>query len=226
MAEKISSPFPPPNLPFDGPDGMPNRIWVEFLMRMFKRTGGSTGGDGQLTFGDVIGLEADIAQPVDMAAQVAELGIALQQAFAAISAVRDAVPAFGEVSAARGIDQLFPDVVGVPSNPGLLPEQMIMGAPRAMPDALTELVFPSVSATSSAQAPASVTPGSSPYKYTATSRQALHIAGGTVTALSYARGATTLAITVSAGGQLIELNAGDAMVITYSSAPTLTVMQR
>ncbi|MNY77030.1 hypothetical protein D3C86_2168060 [compost metagenome] len=62
--------------------------------------------------------------------------------------------------------------------------------------------------------------------FTATSRMSLHVAGGTVSAISFKRGTTTLGLAVQAAGQLIPLNPGDQAVITYTVAPTLTFVSR
>lgn len=75
-----------------------------------------------------------------------------------------------------------------------------------------------------ATTPVSVT--ASPMTYTATDRVSIHLFGGTVTGLSFKRGATTLALATSSAGQMIHLNPGDQLVITYSSAPTVTEVPR
>lgn len=93
-------------------------------------------------------------------------------------------------------------------------------------DQLSEMVFPSSGGTSGAEAMRGTAPGPSPFKYTATARQALHITGGSITAISYARGPIVLALGLVTGGQLLELNAGDAVTITYLTTPTLTVIPR
>lgn len=93
-------------------------------------------------------------------------------------------------------------------------------------DVLSEMLFAPLPDQGGAQGPRSVTPGSSPFKYTATFRQALHVTGGSVTAISYSRGPLLLALGILTGGQLIELNAGDAVTITYLTTPTLTVIPR
>ncbi|MNY80050.1 hypothetical protein D3C86_2209400 [compost metagenome] len=51
----------------------------------------------------------------------------------------------------------------------------------------------------------------------------LHVAGGTVSAISFKRGTTTLAVGVN---QLIPLNPGDQVVITYTVAPTINSVPR
>ncbi|WP_186092269.1 hypothetical protein [Burkholderia gladioli] len=94
-------------------------------------------------------------------------------------------------------------------------------------DALAEMVFPPpLLDNGGAQAPRSVTPSGNPFRYVATSRQAVHITGGSVTAISYTRGPLLLALAVITGGQLIELNTGDAVTITYLTTPTITVIPR
>ncbi|AJX00417.1 hypothetical protein BM43_3058 [Burkholderia gladioli] len=93
-------------------------------------------------------------------------------------------------------------------------------------DALAEMVFPPAGDSGGAQSAASLTPTASPFKYVATSRQALHITGGVINTVSYARGSLLLALAVATGGQLIEMNTGDAVTITYATAPTLTIIPR
>ena len=97
----------------------------------------------------------------------------------------------------------------------------------AITDVLADMIFPPQSTDSAAaQAPRTVTPTASPFKYTATSRQALHITGGTISTVSYSRGPLLLALGLVTGGQLIELNTGDAVTIAYLTTPTLTVIPR
>lgn len=66
----------------------------------------------------------------------------------------------------------------------------------------------------------------SPMTYTATDRVSVHIFGGTVTGLTFQRGSTSLAQAVSSAGQFVNLNPGDRLVITYTVAPTLTLVPR
>lgn len=216
-------------------------VWWAFLLQLYRRTGDQTGGDGQLTTADVLGLETDIPQPVDISAQVAVLGISLQQAFAAIGSLQQAIPGFGEIFAAAGVSQgILADVTGMPGSADPLNDQTL-AAPAPAPqiteaglfespvrasDALSEMVFPSVVPNNSAQAPIAITPGASPYTYTANSRQGVHIASGTISALHYARGSTSLPLGLQTSGQIFELNAGDALLITYSVAPTMTMIPR
>lgn len=75
-------------------------------------------------------------------------------------------------------------------------------------------------------APTSVTVTASPMTYTAQDRVSLHIFGGTVTGLQFTRGTTTLALAITSAGQFVQLNPGDSAVITYTVAPTLTLVPR
>jgi len=94
--------------------------------------------------------------------------------------------------------------------------------------AISDMVFPplNMADSSSAQAPISITPGSSPFTYRATSRQAIHIVGGTISSASYARGAVSLTVGLLAGGEIFEMNAGDTMTIAYLTVPTITMIPR
>lgn len=121
--------IPPPNAPFMDDSGRVNQVWWMFLLQLFRRTGDESGGDGQLTIDDVLALEADIPVPIDIATEVARLGIALQQVFAALAAIQQAGPTFGEVWAA-------------PSAPAALAEMTM--APGAPQSSMSDMTFPSV----------------------------------------------------------------------------------
>lgn len=219
----------PSGAPVD-PKGNLTPQWRLFFLSLFNRTGGTSGNDSAALLlliqglqqaldaliagldGDILSIEPVIPPPVDMGSQIAVLGIAVQQAFASIGALQQEMPSYGDVFTSAPADQMSE-----------------MASARLMPlnDAVTEMVFPPQSTDLTAQAPNSVTPTASPFKYTATFRQALHFTGGTVSALSYSRGATSLALgLISGGGQIVELSNGDAVTITYSAAPTITVIPR
>ena len=72
-------------------------------------------------------------------------------------------------------------------------------------------------------AASSVTVTASPMTYTATDRMSLHVTGGTVSSVAFVRGSTSLTV---ATNQLIPLNPGDQVVITYTVAPTVTSVPR
>ena len=63
-----------------------------------------------------------------------------------------------------------------------------------------------------------VTVGASPFAYTATEPGSLSVDGGTVSAISLTRGATTVDVT---GSKLIVVGINDVVTITYSVLPTV-----
>lgn len=68
---------------------------------------------------------------------------------------------------------------------------------------------------------AAVTPGASPYIYSAQVGGALIVRGGTVTIIEFSRDGTTwFDVGVIAG--MLPINAADQLRITYAVAPTLT----
>ncbi len=84
----------------------------------------------------------------------------------------------------------------------------------------TTLIASAVAATATASgaALASITVGASPYVYTATTRGAVAVSGGTVSAASLTRGS---AVTLPIAG-LFPVSAGDTITVTYTVAPTMT----
>lgn len=76
--------------------GEVTEAWFIFLIQLLRRTGGMSGGDGQLTIGDVLALEAEIPFPIDIAQQVSTLTIALQQVMASVAAIQQSLSAVGE----------------------------------------------------------------------------------------------------------------------------------
>lgn len=69
-----------------------------------------------------------------------------------------------------------------------------------------------------------VTPGASPYTYTARCDGFLIVQGGTVSQLDYRRLAATVQIGVVAG--LFPVQLGDGIKVTYTVAPTVTFIPR
>ena len=64
-----------------------------------------------------------------------------------------------------------------------------------------------------------VTPSASPFLFTAPTKGALNVSGGTVSAIAHVRGATTTSLGGTSGNYLV--SKGDVLKITYSVAPTL-----
>jgi hypothetical protein len=71
------------------------------------------------------------------------------------------------------------------------------------------------------QSEVAVTPGASPYSYTATRKGQLIVNGGTVSAISLSRNGTTFYTTGQTFG-VFQLDSQDVIRITYTVAPTLT----
>ncbi len=69
-----------------------------------------------------------------------------------------------------------------------------------------------------------ITVGASPFTYTAPYPMAVVLSGGTVSLVSYRRGASLVALGLLAG--IIELNTGDSLQVTYLTAPTMTAIPR
>ena len=69
-----------------------------------------------------------------------------------------------------------------------------------------------------------VTPGASPYTYTAPQYGTLAVSGGTVTAITLTRAGITAAIGILAG--LVPVATGDKVTITYTVAPTINFIPR
>jgi hypothetical protein len=102
---------------------------------------------------------------------------------------------------------------------------MEMAFPPTVPaQYLSDSTFAPAADTGYAQSASAVTLGASPATYTASYRQGFHITGGTVSALSMRRGAVFLPL--APGSQVIELSPGDAVNVTYSVAPTVTILPR
>lgn len=51
------------NVPLVNADGTVTESWFIFLVQLFRRTGGTTGGDGSITLADVLSLESTFAIP-------------------------------------------------------------------------------------------------------------------------------------------------------------------
>lgn len=67
-----------------------------------------------------------------------------------------------------------------------------------------------------------ITPGASPYSYTATRAGRVYVSIGTVTAIETGRNGTFINHGVVAG--VFPVSAGDVLRVTYAVAPTMTFM--
>jgi hypothetical protein len=86
----------------------------------------------------------------------------------------------------------------------------------------TDVVLPDVPA--QAQPAKSITPGASPYVYTAAFDGTVAVTGGTVSAITITRQGTSVATGITTG--LIPLSRLDQLQVTYSVAPTMTFLPR
>jgi hypothetical protein len=66
--------------------------------------------------------------------------------------------------------------------------------------------------------------GASPFTYTAPYPMAVVLSGGTVSLVSYRRGASLVALGLLSG--IVELNTGDSLQVTYLTTPTMTAIPR
>lgn len=72
---------------------------------------------------------------------------------------------------------------------------------------------------SAACAPIAITPGVSPYAYTANGAQVVTVTGGTVSAITLTRGGVATASLGTAG--IFSLGDGDVLTVTYTVVPTM-----
>lgn len=72
---------------------------------------------------------------------------------------------------------------------------------------------------------AAITPGASPYTYTAAAAGSVVITGGTTSNIQLKRGATTIAIGTTTPA-VVPVSAGDQVITTYSVAPTMSFVPR
>jgi hypothetical protein len=67
-----------------------------------------------------------------------------------------------------------------------------------------------------------VTPGASPYVYSATRKGSVIVNGGTVSAIAFSRDGGTTYYTAGTIAGMFTVNASDLLRITYAVAPTVT----
>jgi hypothetical protein len=89
----------------------------------------------------------------------------------------------------------------------------------------SELTMQPVVASASAQASFAVTPSGSPFVYVAAARGAIFVSAGTVSLVEYGRAGVFLVVGALTGG-MFEMDAQDALRLTYIGAPTITFLPR
>lgn len=90
-----------------------------------------------------------------------------------------------------------------------------------MPGLMSEMIFAEETTGAPIQ---SVTPGASPYTYTAPGNGSLSIRGGTVSLATYARAGVSITLGLNAG--IVPVATGDKVTITYAVAPTINFIPR
>ncbi len=199
----LSADFPQITSRMVNPDGTITEAWYLFLVQIFNRTGGTGGGGSALTPDEII--EAAFSQlPIDTP-------------FVSPSAVLPE-PTFTPWVADTFSDQS----VTPPVNAPLALTEMSVAQPSTH-GFMGDIVYPP-QATELPSEVFSLSTPSSPRGVVAGRRQALSIDGGTVTGITLSRGSWTRNLAPST--QLIEMNTGDIVVVTYTAAPALTLLPR
>lgn len=241
--------------PVDPKTGKWNEAWFLFLVQLFRRTGGTNGGDGQLTIEDVLGVEETFAlPPIDTSSPLSEMTLAqpssdtlidmlfaspvnTDYAQAAATVTLGASPATYTATSRQGFHitggavtaltlQRGPTVLPVGNSASDIVDKTFVSGTDFTPGTTTTLTLPN--------------------SFGAISRlwlffdatfqgddQILSLVGTTLTLTSaipvgtsrvYVKGLLQGAVGI--GSTLIELNAGDKVNVTYSSAPTVTILPR
>lgn len=106
-------------------------------------------------------------------------------------------------------------------------QSMVVGQSGASVDsdpmAMELTLSPSMESDSSPLPFMSVAVLASPMTFVADRKCAICVAGGSVSSMIYARAASSVDVT---GALLVEMSRGDTLTITYSSAPTMTLIPR
>jgi hypothetical protein len=227
MSLNLQTSVPLINIPLVDPTtGMINEAWFLFLIQLFQRSGGDAASiPSAITVDAVLSAEETFASPVSP--QNSEI---LSLETIASQLINQGLRLDSEVTApdvSVHIDPLSREI----SYPSLLAQSDPLGIEMTMAErrdssSISEMTFAPVYSTDSTRSPQVVTAGTSPWTYKASARQAMHIIGGTVSALSLSRGSTTLTIDYLGTGQLIEMSPGDSVTVTYSVAPPVTILSR
>lgn len=241
--------------PIDPKTGKWTEAWFLFIIQLFRRTGGTSGGDGQLTIDDVLGIEETFAfPPIDSNVQLSEMTMAqpstdslidmlfapaanTDYAQAASTVTLGASPATYTATSRQGFHitggavtaltlQRGPTVLPVGNSASDIVDKTFVSGPDFTPGTTTTLTLPNA--------------------FGAISRlwlffdaafqgddQIASLVGTTLTLTSaipvgtsrvYVKGLLQGAVGV--GSTILELNAGDKVNVTYSSAPTVTILPR
>lgn len=174
------------------------REFYRALNQIVQRLGGSASGSVPDSFGDGFGATlADVFGETDPSA-------------------------FGQLDWAIGSEQSTVPADALILQDGLAPSFFDFAVP---PDyaiqALTDAMF--VAERRSNIAPSAITPSGSPFVYTVDADCSVVVMGGTVSAISFGRQAASVSIPTSG---MFSLSTGDTLTVTYTVAPTMTLIPR
>lgn len=241
--------------PIDLKTGKWNEAWFLFLIQLFRRTGGTNGGDGQLTINDVLGVEETFALPaVDPNFTIGEMTMAqpasdsvIDMLFAPAANTDYAQAASAVTLGASPATYTSTSRQGLHITGGVVTNLTLQRGPTVLPigNSASDIVDKTfVSGTDFT--PGTTTTLTLPNSFGAISRiwvffdatfqgddQIASLVGTTLTFTSaipvgtsrvYVKGLQQGAVGI--GSTVIELNAGDKVNVTYSSAPTVTILPR
>jgi hypothetical protein len=241
--------------PIDLKTGKWNEAWFIFLVQLFRRTGGTGGGDGQLTLDDVFGVEETFALPqVEQFESLSELILGsapsdsvIEMLFSPAANTDYAQTASTVTLAASPATYTATFRQGLHITGGTVTALTLQRGPTVLPigNSASDIVDKTFLAGTD------FTPGSTstltlPNSFGSISRlwlffdssfqgddQILSLVGTTLTLTSAIPVGVSrvyvkglLQSAVGIGSTLIELNAGDKVNITYSSSPTVTILPR
>ena len=224
-----------PTTKFLDPNGRPSIEWIRWLQNPYVLTlnvtnglGPNSGGtgtntapsNGQLLIGN--GTNYTLAVPTSttlsiatgagsLAFNLANSGVTAGSYGTASKVASFTVDVYGRVTAASSISftgDATQTIVGANASPST--QQYV---PIAQADG-RYLGYANAGGTV-----AGITPGASPYTYTASVAGTVFVSGGTVSAITFTRSSSTIPTGFLAGA--IPLRAGDSVTVTYSAAPTM-----
>ncbi|SAK19245.1 parallel beta-helix repeat-containing protein [Burkholderia multivorans] len=241
--------------PIDPKTGKWNEAWFIFLVQLFRRTGGTSDGGGQLTLDDVLGLEETFAQPsMDMFPLQNETTMGVPTADYVIDALFAPAANTDYAQAASNVTLGASPATytatyrqGFHIAGGVVTSMTLQRGPTVLPigNSASDIVDKTFVAGTDFTA-GTTTSLTLPNAFGAISRlwlffdatfqgddQILSLSGTTLTLTSPIPVGTTrvyvkglLQGAVGIGSTLVELNAGDKVSVTYTGTPTVTILPR
>ena len=217
MSTTLSQGFPSQNAPFVDPNtGLINRPWLILLMSLYARTGSAPGSSSSLSEVLAVGDDYDTSQAAEAASSLEFAGDDN------IQSVVDTSLALGDDPAVATAD---PDFIMSDSTDTVLVDQLaiLVGDEDVAQADASALVFSTDPELPTSGMPGVVTPGASPYTYTAPTRGSIYLAGGTVSLIEVSRDGATFYPTGQTAG-VFQLILGDQLRVTYTVVPTTFVL--